>query len=526
MKRTRLLAVTALITAIVLAACRPVSGSGKLIYGLTLSPSSIDPHAGASSELGIPLTSVYDPLVWLAPDGQFVPGLAQRWEISADGKTYTFHLRKDVRFHDGTPLNADAVCFNLQRIVNPATKSAKAIGLLGPFEGCQSVDEYTAQVLLKTPYAPFLSAVSQAYVAIASPTAVKRWGDEYQFHQVGTGPFMFQEYVPNDHLSLKRNPNYRWAPDFFAHQGPAYLEQVEFRFFVDPATRAPALESGAVQVMGEIPPVDAARLEQDPKFTVLKVPVPGQPLQMYLNVTKPPLDDVRVRQALIYATDRQAIVDTVFMGYSPIAYGPLCRSTWGYDSSVERLYPFDLDKAQELLEQAGWRDTDGDGVRDKDGQPLALEMVLMSWGFVPEVGQMLQQQYLQLGAQLKTQLLAYPAALQVASEGNHHLIPFTFSGSDPGILRSAFHSANADGGFNWSKIRDPQLDAWLDQGQQSLDTEERATIYGQIQRSIMEQALIIPIRDYVNLNGVSARVQGLRFDAQGWFPWLYDVRLD
>jgi peptide/nickel transport system substrate-binding protein len=139
---------------------------------------------------------------------------------------------------------------------------------------------------------------------------------------------------------------------------------------------------------------------------------------------------------------------------------------------------------------------------------------------------MLQQQYLRVGVQLKTQLLAYPAALQVASEGKHHLIPFTFSGSDPGILRSAFHSANADGGFNWSKIRDAQLDAWLDQGRQSLDTEERTTIYGQIQRSIMEQALIIPIRDYVNLNGVSARVQGLRFDAQGWFPWLYDVRLD
>jgi peptide/nickel transport system substrate-binding protein len=278
--------------------------------------------------------------------------------------------------------------------------------------------------------------------------------------------------------------------------------------------------------MGEIPPVDAARLEQDVKFAVLKVPVPGQPLQMYLNVVKPPLDDVRVRQALIYATDRQAIVDTVFMGYSPIAYGPLCRSTWGYDSSVERLYPFDLDKAQELLEQAGWRDTDGDGIRDKDGQSLALETVLMSWGFVPEVGQMLQQQYLRVGVQLKTQLLAYPAALQVASEGKHHLIPFTFSGSDPGILRSAFHSANADGGFNWSKIRDPQLDAWLDQGRPSLDTDERAAIYGQIQQSIMEQALIIPIRDYVNLNGVSARVQGLRFDAQGWFPWLYDVKLD
>ena len=150
----------------------------------------------------------------------------------------------------------------------------------------------------------------------------------------------------------------------------------------------------------------------------------------------------------------------------------------------------------------------------------------MSWGFVSEVGQMLQQQYLLVGVQLKTELLTYPAALQAASEGKHHLIPFTFSSSDPGVLRSAFHSANADSGFNWSKVRDAQLDAWLDQGGQDLDTQERATIYARIQRSIMDQALIIPIRDYVNLNGVSARVKGLRFDAQGWFPWLYDAKLD
>jgi peptide/nickel transport system substrate-binding protein len=526
MKTVRLLTLIILIAVIVLPSCRPAEGKGKLVYGLTLSPSNIDPHAGASSELGIPLTSVYDPLVWLAPGGQFVAGLAQRWEASADGKTYTFYLRQDVQFHDGTPLNADAVCFSLQRIVDPATKSAKAIGLLGPFEGCEAVDRYTARVLLKTPYAPFLSAVSQVYVAIISPTAVRKWGDEYQFHQVGTGPFMFQEYVPKDHLTLKRNPNYRWAPTFFAHQGPAYLQEVEFRFFADPATRAPALESGDAQVMGEIPPVDAARLEDSSGFAVLQVSVPGQPLQMYLNVTRAPLDDVRVRQALIYATDRKAIVDTVFMGYSPIAYGPLCRSTWGYDSSVEGLYSFDPNKAQELLEQAGWRDTDGNGIRDKDGQPLALETVLMSWGFVPEVGQMLQQQYLLVGIQLNTELLTYPAALQAAAEGKHHLIPFTFSGSDPGILRSAFHSANADSGFNWSKVRDAQLDAWLDEGGQSINSEERATIYAQIQRSIIDQALIVPIRDYVNLNGVSARVQGLRFDAQGWFPWLYDVKLD
>jgi peptide/nickel transport system substrate-binding protein len=526
MRYVRLVLYVTLVSVVLSTACTPSRGKGKLVYGLTLAPSNIDPHVGASSELGIPLTSVYDPLVWLSPDGEFVPGLAERWEISDDGKTYTFYLRQDVTFHDGTPFNAEAVCFSLERIADPATKSAKARGLLGPFATCQATDDHTAKISLLTPYAPFLSAASQVYLAMVSPTAVSKWGDEYQFHQVGTGPFTFKEYVPKDHLTLERNPDYRWAPSFFAHQGSAYLQEIEFRFYVDPATRSPALESGEVQVMGEIPPVDAVRLENDPDFKVLKVPIPGQPLQMYVNTTKPPTDDLRVRQALLYATDRQAIIDAIFMGYSPPAYGPLCRVTWSYDPGIESLYAYDPEHAGQLLEDAGWHDSDGDGIRDKDGQPLILEAILTSWGFMPEVGQMLKDQFLQVGIDLNTQVIAaYPTVVQAAVEGQHHIIPFTLSSSDPHILRSAFHSANAEGGFNWSKVQDAELDDLLDQGMQALVDQERARIYAEIQQRIMSQALIIPIRDYVNLNGASATVTGLQYDAQGWFPWLYDVQV-
>jgi peptide/nickel transport system substrate-binding protein len=526
MKRFRLPAVILLTAVMLIAACRPAAGRGKLIYGLTLAPSTIDPHAGASSELGIPLTSVYDPLVWLSPDGEFAPGLASRWEVSADGKAYTFYLRTDVKFHDGTSFDADAVCLNLERIVDPATKSAKAIGLLGPYEGCEVVERYVARVSFRSAYAPLLGAFSQVYLAMASPTALEEWGEEYQFHQVGTGPFKFEEYVPKDHLTLVRNPDYKWAPPFFAHQGPAYLQEVEFRFFVDPATRALALESGDVDVMGEIPPADAARLDRDPGFQLLTVPVPGEPLQMHLNMVRPPTDDPRVRMALLHAADRRAIVDAVFMGYSPPAYGPLSRVTWGYDPGVESLYTYDIDLAAQLLDEAGWRDSDGDGIRDKDGQALVLETILMSWGYLPEVGQMLQDQYLKIGVQLNTQVLPYPGAVQAAAEGQHHLIPFTLSASDPHILRSSFYSANADGGFNWSKVRDAELDALLDAGMQTLDEGARLQVYADIQRRIMDEAMIIPIRDYVNLNVTSVHVSGLRYDAQGWFPWLYDVQVD
>ena len=495
---------------------------GKLIYGLTLAPSGIDPHVNASSELGIPLTSVYDTLVYQTANGRFVPGLATDWEVSDDGLVYTFHLRRDVTFHDGTPFNAEAVKFNLDRIADPETKSQKAVLMLGPYDHCAVVDEYTVKVFFREPYAPFLDSLSQVYLGMASPTAVQKWGLDYQMHQVGTGPFMFKEYVPQDHLTLVRNPSYNWAPSIFEHQGPAFLDEVEFRFFVDPATRALALESGDVHVVGEIPPQDATRLETNSGFKIVPVPIPGQPLQGFLNTAKSPTDDLRVRQALLYSTDRRAIVQTIFRQYSPVAWGPLSAVTWGYDEAVVGRYDYDPVKARALLDEAGWQDADGDGIREKDGQPLVVMAYLMSWGYIPEVATLLQAQWREVGVDFRSEQVAYPAALEAARLGKHNLILFNLAGSDPDLLRGFFRS---DANFNWAKVNDPQLDTLLDEGARAREPGERRAIYADIQTRIMDQALIIPIRDYANLNGTSAAVQGLTYNPQGWFPWLYEVWL-
>jgi peptide/nickel transport system substrate-binding protein len=506
------------------AAMTPQSG-GHLIYGLTLAPSGIDPHVNASSELGIPLTSVYDTLVYKTPGGEFVPGLAEKWEVSDDGLAYTFHLRPGVTFHDGTPCNAQAVKANLERITDPATKSQKAVFLLGPYQGSEVLDEQTIQVRLREPYTPLLDGFSQVYLGIASPTALQKWGDDYQLHQVGTGPFIFKEYVPRDHLTLVRNPDYNWAPEIYDHPGPAYLEEIEFRFFTEPAARALALEAGDVDVVGEIPPQDAERLQKDAAFQLLPVAVPGQSLQFIINSTRPPTDDLPVRQALLYAADRPAIVKAIFRNLSPVAYGPLTAVTPYYDESVESLYGHDPQKASSLLEEAGWRDSNGDGIRDKEGQELILDTYIQGWGYGPEVTQLLQGQLREVGIGLNIQLVAYPAALEAGREGKHHLIISGFSGSDPDILRAYFHSQQADEGLNWAKIKDAELDRLLEEGTRTRDPAKRGAIYAQVQRRIMELALTLPVRDYVNLNVARARVRGLRYNAHGWFPLLHDVYL-
>jgi peptide/nickel transport system substrate-binding protein len=498
---------------------------GVVVYGLTLAPSGIDPHVDASSELGIPLTSVYDTLIYQDLDGTFVAGLAERWGISSDGLTYTFFLRRGVRFHDGTGFDAQAVKFNLDRIANPETNSRKARGMLGPYDRTEVIDDYTVAVHFREPYAPFLDAASQVYLAMASPDAVNKWGAEYQLHQVGTGPFVFKEYVPSDHLTLVRNDAYSWGPSVYDHSGPAYLDEIIFRFYVDPAVRALALESGEADIMGEVPPQDALRLEGDDRFTLHQVPIPGQPLQFFLNTERPPTDDLRVRQALQLATNKEEIVSTIFQRYSPLAHGPLSATTLGYEPAIEDMYAYAPDQAIVRLEEAGWSDSDGDGIRDKDGEPLTLRAYLMGWGNLPEVGQMLQDQYLAVGAAVDAQTLAFPAAVEAAAKGEHNLAPMTFSSSDPSVLDLTYLSANADGGFNWSKIRDAELDALLGQAVAELDPSARADLYAQAQIRIMELALVLPIRDYVNLNAVDVRVQGLRYDRRGWFPWLHDVYL-
>jgi len=494
---------------------------GSLRYGLTLAPSGLDPHLNASVELGIPLSSVYDTLVFLDPDtGQFVPGLAERWEVTPDALRYTFHLRQDVIFHDGSPFNAEAVRSNLSRILDPENRSQRALSMLGPLREVQVLDDFTVALDLEAPYAPLLDSLSQVYLGMASPQALEQWGPaDYQFHQVGTGPYRFVEYLPNDQLTLERNPDYAWAPAIYRKQR-AEIDMITFRFYEDEATRALALESGEVDVIGELPALEAERLAEAGEFDIYPVEIPGQPLQFILNTQRPPTDDPRVREALVLGVDRAAIVRTVFGEYSPVAQGPLAAVTPGF-SAQQGFGGYDPERAAELLDSAGWR-PDSQGRRARNGDPLRLLLVAPNWGSNPEVGQLLASAWEVLGAQVELQVAPGFGPLNEArQQGEYHAIGMNTFGSDPDLLRPFFAS---DGFFNWSGYRDASLDTLLEQAAQISTTQDaRLELYAGVAGKIREQWLILPVRDYVNLVGGSRQVQGLRFSAQGWFPYLIEL---
>jgi len=497
----------------------------RIVYGLTLNPSGLDPHIHISNELGIPFYSVYDTLVYRHPQTMdFVPGLAERWEMAPDGLSWTFTLRRDVTFHDGTPFNAQAVAANLDRITDPDLASGKALALLGPYTGYTVVDDYTITLHLSEPYAPLLDGLSQVYLGIASPTALREYSkNTYQWHQVGTGPYRLEEVVPGDRIILRRNPDYAWGPVFYAEATDQSVDTVEFRFYTDPATRSLALESGAVQMIGELLPTDVELLLGNTQLRVFRVPIPGQPQQFFFNVKRAPTDELAVRQALLYATNRTEIVDAVFQGQSPVAHGPLTAVTPFYDPAVEALYPFDPAFAQSLLQGAGYGDSDGDGIWDRDGEPLRLTMVFASWNQTPEVAQLIQSEWRDIGIEVELiRVPDFPTLRSYALEGDFNLIAFYDSGVEASLLNQFYMTGGAN---NWSGFSDPELDGWLHEAVRQVDADARAALYSSVQQRIMEQAVVLPIREYVNLNGTTARLDGVIFSAQGWWPLLRNLQL-
>jgi peptide/nickel transport system substrate-binding protein len=515
---------------LLIAACSPEQSipdaKNSIVYGLTLSPSGFDPHIHQAAEIGIVLRQVYDTLVYRDPEtGEIVPGLATEWSVSDDSLTYTFKLRQDVKFHDGTPFDAQAVAANLDRIQGLGAESQKAIYLLGPYSGYEIVDNYTIRIKLREPFSPLLDSFAQIYLAMASPTAFKQYSNNrYQYHQVGTGPFTFVEYLPQDRIVLRRNDDYQWGPRFYEPLNEQSVDEIVFRFFTDPPTRSVALENGNAQVMGELLPTDAQAMRANSRILLEPVTVPGQPLQFLMNTARFPTDNLTVRQSILLGTNRSAIVDSVFQGFSPVAWGPLSAATLFYNPDLKGAYAYDSGQARTLLTAIGYTDNDNNGFLELNGVELEITVITPSWGLIPEVAQLLQDQWRTVGIRANLVPVALFSALrEEVLKGEYNLVAFNTFGLDPGPLLNQYYAS--DGVTNWTGFRSSELDNMLREAMRQNDGAVRANLYHQAQRIIMENALVLPIRDYVNLNAHSSSVRGLTFDSYGWFPLLHNVTL-
>ncbi|MFE9611157.1 ABC transporter substrate-binding protein [Streptomyces sp. NPDC006012] len=503
---------------------------GTLTYAASTEPDSWDPHQASTGVTARLLRPVLDSLVTLNPDGTVAPWLAASWQVSDDGLSYTFKLRKDVTFSDGTPFDATAVKANFDHVVAPKTVSKAAAPLLGPYERTEIPDRFTAVVHLKEPYASFLRSVASTFLGFHSPKALKERGAELGSGGpaiVGTGPFRFVSRIAGQQAVFERRPDYRWGPAGAAHTGAARIDRIVVNILTENASRVGAVTSGQADVAEEIPAARLASVRAQSGLSLLRTAVPGTSYTFYLNTQRAPFDDLAVRRAVQCAVDLPAIVKGVFQGEYQPARSPLNPSTFAYDKNLGDLWGYDKAKAEQLLDAAGWTARDAAGYRTKDGRRLTAQFPYVQ-SFVSSDNQSIaigiQDALKKVGIALDLIPVDSATSMDRTAKGDYDMFAFGWESPDPALLRNLYHSKKqfGKGGLNGARVHDAQLDTLLDRAQRTDDRDRLVELYQKVQRRVIDQAYSIPTYVASRDSAVRSRVHGLTYDAFSELD-LYDA---
>ncbi len=486
-------AIGAIITIALVASLGPLNARAQAPATLTVAQNvavtALDP-AGPSIFLVYPAGYeaaflIYDGLVRFTQDMTIAPELATSWNVASDGRTWTFRIRSGVSFQDGIPLTAQAVAADLQRKSNPATNQSNR-PLWDPIASVSALDASTVQIVTKEPYGALLNTLAHGSGLIASPTAVEKSGAQYKLHPVGTGPYKVDRWDVGTQLEVVRNPRY-WG-------GRPGFDRIVLRHVADPTTRVAMIQSGQAQVAEGIPPENVNELRRIAGITVTVKPA-LRTFGMGINLNRPALQDIRVRQALNYAVNKELIVKALFRGNATVLNSPLAPQTSGYVDVGP--WPYDPPKARRLLEEGGWKPAPPVGVRVKDGKPLQLTLLTPQGAFPHdvEVIETLADYLRNVGFETHF-LYVEPAVFW-----DHLLIPPDQYKWD--LVLFGFNPSNGDGGYhldslyhsnpdrqrrprvwNFTWYSNPQVDAWLAEGDHAVDPKVRAAAYAKVERQV------------------------------------------
>lgn len=489
---------------------------GVLVVGQVAEPQSLDPHAVTAVNDFRILVNIYEGLVRYAPGTLEVePALAETWEISEDGTVYTFTLRDGVSFHDGSPLDAEAVVFNFERMLNEdhpyhGTGPFPLSFFFSSIETVEAVDARTVRFTLSAPYAPFLSNLAYPTGLIVSPAAVMQHGGDFGRNPAGTGPFRFGEWRSNEAVVITRNDAY-WAED------GAELEAVIFRPITDSNTRVAEMLAGGIDLMVEVPPVALSQF-QGGGFSVVEQAGPHVWF-LILNLREGPFTDQRVRQAANYAIDKRALVEDILEGTAEIAAGPIPPAfAWAYDDSLEP-YPFDPDRARALLAEAGQENPSvtfyvtegGSGMLDPVAMGTAIQADLAAVGFDVTIETYEWNTFL--------------GQVNPGLEGKADMAEMAWMTNDPDTL--PFLALRTDawpeaGGFNSGYYSNPEVDALLEAARVATDQDERARLYVEMQRIVQQDAPWVFVANWKQNAVTSAAVENFTLEPS-FFLLLDDV---
>ena len=454
---------------------------GVLIVGQIAEPKSLDPAAVTAVNDFRILVNLYEGLVKYAPGTlEVAPGLAESWEISEDGTEYTFKLREGVTFHDGTPLTAEAVKFNFDRMLNEDHPFHNT----GPFplafffsavEETVAVDDLTVTFKLNGPYAPFLSNLAYSPGLIVSKAGVESMGAEFGRNPSGTGPFKFVEWRSNEAVVVEANPDY-W-------DGAPSLQAVVFRPITDANTRTAEMLAGGIDVMVEVPPVALSEFQSD-DYVVVEQAGPHVWF-LILNAKEGPFANKLVRQAANYAVNKESLVNDVLEGTAEVAAGPTPPAfAWAYNDSLEP-YPYDPDKARELIAEAGAEGAEltfyvtegGSGMLDPIAMGTAIQADLEAVGFDVTIETYEWNTFL--------------GEVNPGLEGKADMAEMAWMTNDPDTLPFLALRTGAwpdAGGFNSGYYSNPEVDTLLEAARVATDQDERAALYQEMQVIVQEDA--------------------------------------
>jgi peptide/nickel transport system substrate-binding protein len=442
-----------------------------------------------------------DNIVARTIDGHIVPWLATEWTVSSDNRIYTFKIKPDVKFNDGTPLDAQAIVYNFNRwLSNDPDKANRNVKLyVGEYiSAVTAPDPLTLRIELNRPYQPFLTVLSTYFFGILSPAALELGPQAVCEKPVGSGPFYVEQWNRGQNVILKRNPHYNSAPATAKHQGPAYVDEIVWKFLKDNTVRYGSLVSGDSDAIYDIPAVNWVDANQ--RFHVIEDITGGTPTRLQLNTAYPPFDDVRVRQAFAYISERRKAVDVAFHGSVPYnANGALSISTPEDLKELDNSYPYDPAAANRLLDEAGWTGRNSNGIRTKDGKPLTVRLLYAAGSLITPDGilvlQILQDQAHDAGFDVV--LKPIPQADWFAGKGrgikDYEAQPAYWVASSAEILKISWRPDNNGvmNANNASRFQPPELWKLISTADETFDDKTRLKLYYDAQHVIVDNAAVV-----------------------------------
>jgi len=495
-------------------AVEEAAGGSTIVVALAAAPVSLDPadHRDRSTETI--LRNMFDGLVTRDTRSGVHLELAESLEW-LDDTTLQVKVREGVKFHNGDEMTADDVVYTFERIINenaieyPEPHSSPRKGLITPLESIEKVDDYTVIMHFNAPWPPAMQLL--VHQQIVPKAYIEEVGTEgFIKNPVGTGPFKFVAARDGlDEIEMERFDDYYGGSPELEPVGPACVDRVIFRVIPEASTRAAALLAGEVQIIQAVPSDMIGRLSESNNI-VVKTAAGTQPKWVELNVGQPPFDDVRVRQALNYLIDKDLLIEEIYGGRAVALPGPLSPYNNFVNKNLQP-YPYDPDKAIQLLAEAGWTDSNGDGILDKDGQPFSftLDTLEEHRGLAEAVANLLQD----AGIDASVRFWEYSVIQQqlLAGERQAYLDDWGDSAFDPvGHFEAKWHGyveGQPLGRGNFSTYNNDRVNELIVQGENAIDTAERQTIYAEAQQIIYDEAPAIFLRLPEEVEASTANVQ-------------------